>query len=69
MVLKELILTVSTLVGCGGPERTESTDFMLPGNECLNDTWTYINEFHNTKNRLLTVSTLGVCSGSEITAC
>ena len=40
---------------------------MLPGNEYLNDTWTYINEFHNTKNRLLTVSTLGVCGGSEIT--
>ena len=22
---------------------------MLPGNECLNDTWTYINEYHNTR--------------------
>ena len=32
MVLKELILTVSTLGGCG----------------VLNDTWTYINEYHNT---------------------
>ena len=39
MALKELILTVSTLGGCGGLERTESTDLMLPGNECLNDTW------------------------------
>ena len=48
MALKELILTVSTLGGCGGLERTESTDLMLPGNECLNDTWTYINEYHNT---------------------
>ena len=34
---------------CGGPERIESTDLMLPGNECLNDTWTYINEYHNTR--------------------
>ena len=48
VVLKELILTVSTLGKCGGLERTESTDLTLPGNECLNDTGTYINEYHNT---------------------
>ena len=29
MVLKELILTVSTLRGCGGPERTDCHKFVL----------------------------------------
>ena len=29
MVLKELILTVSTLGGCGGLERTEFQEFLL----------------------------------------
>ena len=29
MVLKELILTVSTLGGCGGLERTEFLQFLL----------------------------------------
>ena len=28
-------------------EITESTDLTLPGNECLNDTGTYIYEYHN----------------------
>ena len=29
MVLKELILTFSTLGGCGGPERSDSKQFLL----------------------------------------
>ena len=38
---------VDTLGECCGLERTESTDLTLPGNECLNDTGIYINEYHN----------------------
>ena len=44
---KELILTVSTLCGCDGLKITESTDLLLPGNECLNDTGIYIYEYYN----------------------
>ena len=48
MVWKELIFNSFYLGGCDGLEITESTDLLLPGNECLNDTQTYIYEYHKT---------------------
>ena len=46
MVWKELTFNSFYLGGCDGLEITESTDLLLPGNECLNDTQTYIYEYH-----------------------
>ena len=55
MVLKELILTVSTLGGCGGLERTDFKQFLL---------WEAVVVL---KELILTVSTLGGCGGLERT--
>ena len=54
MVLKELILTGSTLGWCGGLERTDLNSFFFGGCEVL-------------KELILTVSTLGGCGGLERT--
>ena len=55
MVLKELILTVSTLGGCGGLERTNFNSFYFGEGVMV------------MKELILTVSTLGRCDGLEIT--
>ena len=55
MVLKELILTVSTLGGCSGLERTDFNSFYF--GDCV----------AVLKELILTVSTLGGCSGLERT--
>ena len=54
VVLKELIITISTLGGCGGLERTDFK-FLL---------WEGVVVF---KELILTVSTLGGCGGLERT--
>ena len=53
-VLKELILTVSTLGGCGGLERTDFNSFYFGGVAVL-------------KELILIVSTLRGCGGLERT--
>ena len=55
MVLKELILTVSTLGQCNGPERTDFEQLIL---------WEGVVVL---KELILTLSTLGQCSGPERT--
>ena len=54
-VLKELILTVSTLGGCGSFERTDFNSFYFGEDVAV------------LKELILTVSTLGGCSGLERT--
>ena len=55
MVLKELILTVSNMGGCGGTERTNFYQFLL---------WKGVVVL---KELILTVSTIGGCDGPERT--
>ena len=55
MVFKELILTVSTLGGCGGLERTDFNSFYFGRSVVV------------LKELILTVSTLEGCGGLERT--
>ena len=55
MVLKELILTVSTFGRCAGPERTDFLPFLL---------WLGVVVL---KELISTVSTLGECGGLQRT--
>ena len=55
MVLKELILTVSTFGRCAGPERTDFLPFLL---------WLDVVVL---KELISTVSTLGECGGLQRT--
>ena len=53
MVLKELILTVSPLQGCGSLQRTDFNSFYFE------------RVWHVLKELILTLSTLGMCGSHE----
>ena len=72
MVLKELILTVSTLGGCGGPERTYFEWFLLwEGVVVLKElnfnSFSFGRVWWSFKNSFLTDSNLEGCGGLQRT--
>ena len=66
MVLKELILIVSTLQGCGALERTHFDSFHFGGYSHLERTF-FGRVWQSLKELILTVSTLGGCGSLERT--
>ena len=64
----ELILTVSTLGGCGGLERTDFNSFYFGSVAVLKELILIVSTFEGVavlKELILTVSSLGRCGGLE----